>query len=453
MSGTPATNPTSSPKGHKPKSLLARITSAQETGLVVVIALLMAILTAFSGTIPSPENIPVAQGQTVNETASALVVTDASGSTRSYAKADGWGLMQRGQVQTLQRKERLRFDKSAASGAVELPDAAGITIAGKTYLSNDGWSWSDDDDASKVLERDPRVNRFLNQSNLILVATVSAFIAIMAVGMTGIIVMGGIDLSIGSIYAISAVAGVLSLQGLFASGVTSPWVLVPVGLGISCAVGAACGLVNGSAIVGLKVHPFIITLGGMSVYRGLALVITKGQSQSPPEIFGSVIRTKLAGLNIVPASVMLIVGLIGAFVFVRTVFGRRVFAIGGNEIAAKYAGVPVGLTKIVMFTLGGLLAGLSAGLTMGYYGGADASTGNGYELNVIAAAVVGGASLSGGRGTALGAVLGAIIIQLIDNGFEMLKFDSNYRQIVIGLAIVLAVVVDQMKHRFASAKR
>jgi ribose transport system permease protein len=146
---------------------------------------------------------------------------------------------------------------------------------------------------------------------------------------------------------------------------------------------------------------------------------------------------------------MIATGLAGAFVFTRTVFGRRIFAIGGNETAARYAGIPVRASKIWVFVLAGLLAGLSAAIAVGKYGSASSADGTGYELDVIAAAVVGGASLTGGRGTAIGAILGAIVIQLINNGFEVLQIDANYKQIVIGLAIVIAVVVDQMKTRFA----
>jgi ribose transport system permease protein len=142
----------------------------------------------------------------------------------------------------------------------------------------------------------------------------------------------------------------------------------------------------------------------------------------------------------------------GIFVLNRTVLGRRIYAIGGNETAARYAGIPVGRVKVIVYTLMGLLAGLSACLYLGYLGAAETNAGNGYELKVIAAAVIGGASLSGGRGTALGAVLGALLIQLIDNGMLILNIDQNYNQIVMGAAIVVAVVLDQLKTRlFARA--
>jgi ribose transport system permease protein len=131
----------------------------------------------------------------------------------------------------------------------------------------------------------------------------------------------------------------------------------------------------------------------------------------------------------------------------RTVFGRRIFAIGGNETAAKYAGIPVGRVKILVYTITGALCGLSACIYLGYLGAAETNAGNAYELQVIAATVIGGASLMGGRGTALGAVLGAIIIQLINNAMVIFSVDQSYNQIVMGAAIVIAVVIDQTKQR------
>jgi ribose transport system permease protein len=144
---------------------------------------------------------------------------------------------------------------------------------------------------------------------------------------------------------------------------------------------------------------------------------------------------------------MVAVAAAGAFVLGRTVLGRRAYAIGGNETAARYAGVPVGRTKIIMYTLMGMLAGLSAAVYLGYLGAASSDAGQGYELSVIAAAVIGGASLSGGRGSAVGAVLGAILIQLINNAMIILDIDTNYTNIVMGAAIVVAVVLDQAKSR------
>lgn len=422
--------------------------------MLVVIAVMVVGLTLATPWIARPERVPVPEGATVDQTATALVVSQPGHTPVSYLIAQGWGLTQRGTLQFVEQKERRPLPKGTV--VEDLPDARGWAATGEgEFLASEGWQLAEGPDGGPSFERDPRVNRFFNKDNLIAVGTYASFIAIMAVGMTGIIVMGGIDLSVGAIYALSAVVGATALQavGQALPGI-SAWAVVPLGVVVCCGVGALCGAVNGGASVGLGVHPFIITLGGMAVYRGIAFVLSKGLSIGEfPPAYAGVVRSSLLGINPVPTLIMVLVGLAGAFVATRTVFGRQTFAIGGNETAARYAGIPVGRVKVQLFVIVGALAGLSASIMLGYLGAGSSDAGNGYELNVIAAAVVGGASLSGGRGSALGAVLGAIVIQLINNGFDVLGIDSNYRQIVIGLAIVLAVVIDQAKHRFFAAKR
>lgn len=317
------------------------------------------------------------------------------------------------------------------------------------------------DPETRQVVRDPetgrpvrvRVNAFLEPQNLLLVTTYASFIAVMAVGMTAIIILGGIDLSVGSIYAIAALMGAKALIALGpeASGLVS----VLVGLGVCCAVGALAGFVNGSLTVGLRVHSFIVTLGTMSILRGLVAVITKGRSLTgfPPSFTSGFFKAQVGGVTPTLTLFMVVVAALGAFVLGLTVLGRRIFATGGNETAARYAGVPVGRVKIVTFTLGGLLAGVSAAMYLGYLGAFEPAAGTGYELKVIAATVIGGASLSGGRGSAIGAVLGAIVVQLIDNGMVIFRIDQSYNSIVIGAAIVAAVVIDQAKLRFHAPGR
>ena len=212
------------------------------------------------------------------------------------------------------------------------------------------------------------------------------------------------------------------------------------------ATATACGLLNGGMVVALRVHPFIITLGTMAIYRGLAHVITQGQSISQfPEVFRTMIRgDESTQLSIVPLIVMVVVAVIGTICLARMAAGRRVYAVGGNEEAARFSGISVGRVKLGVFVVAGFTAGISSLLALGYYGGASSGDGNGYELDVIAAAVVGGASLSGGRGTALGALLGAIIIKMLDNGIIILGINSDYSRIIIGSAVILAVVFDQL---------
>jgi len=232
------------------------------------------------------------------------------------------------------------------------------------------------------------------------------------------------------------------------------WAALPVGLGVCCLVGAACGAANGSLVVGLRVHPFIITLGTMAALRGVVFVVTGGLSISGlPESFGAgLFKAEVAGVYPVPLLVMLGVACAGHLVLTRLVLGRQAFGVGGNETAARYAGIRVGMVKVIVHTLCGLLAGLSACVYLGYYAAFEPNAGSGYELSVIAATVIGGASLSGGRGSALGAVLGALLIQLITNAMIILDIDSSYTSIVMGAAIVIAVVMDQTKARLSSRK-
>lgn len=298
------------------------------------------------------------------------------------------------------------------------------------------------------------VNTFLNTRNLIQLANNASFIAVMAVGMTAVIVTAGIDLSVGSIYALAGILGGMLVRSLAPETGALAGVLAL--MGSACAVGALLGLANGALIVGLRLHPFIITLGTLSVYRGAAFLTTSGQTVSglPPSIQSGFFKEDF-GLGLVHptnTAIMLLVALAGFFVLRFTVFGRRVFAVGGNETAARYAGVPVGRVKIIVYTLMGLLAGLSAAMAVGYFGSATTGAGQAYELRVIAAAVIGGASLTGGRGTAFGAVLGAIVIELINNAITILNIDNNYLLVVTGAAIIIAAAIDRAKQGFQSRR-
>lgn len=285
-------------------------------------------------------------------------------------------------------------------------------------------------------------NKFLNAQNLAQLAKDTSFIAVMAVGATLVIISGGIDLSVGAIYALASVVGALVFQGS-----ASPWPGALACLGAA----TACGLVNGGMIVALGVHPFIITLGTMAIFRGVAFVATKGQSIGEfPQSFRDLVRYEVGnGLSLFPLAVMLVVMALGAIFLTRMAAGRRVYAIGGNELASRYSGIRVSGVKLGVYILSGLSAGIAALLSLGYYGAASSSDGSGYELNVIAASVVGGASLAGGKGSALGAVLGALIIQMISSGIVILGIDQNYSQIIIGAVVVLAVVLDQLNNWFS----
>lgn len=311
-------------------------------------------------------------------------------------------------------------------------------------------------------------NGFLRPGNLVpSVFTTMSWIAIMAVGMTVVIITGGIDISVGSIMGLAAL-GCAAALSVFPE--EAPWwQVLPVGIGVPLAIGAVCGLINGGLIVGLRMHPFIVTLSTLSIFRGIALVsvqagsLPSGDKKLPIAFTDNFIAftkeyTRANGrtefLQPIPLIIMLFILALGWFYLRSLVWGRETYAIGGNEEASKFSGISVNAVKLRAYLISGLTAGLAGLITCGYYKSAATNTGQGYELMVVASAVVGGASLSGGRGTALGAVLGTLVIQLIDNGISILSVINlgfvqipvkrEHTQIIIGLAILLAVAVDQL---------
>jgi ribose/xylose/arabinose/galactoside ABC-type transport system permease subunit len=296
------------------------------------------------------------------------------------------------------------------------------------------------------------VNNFLNSYTLIQTATDASFFAIMAIGATVVIISGGIDLSVGSIYALAGVTMALVLRHVEPMGSTTTMLL---GFAVCLAVGLACGVLNGLLVVGLRVHPFIITLGTMWLLRGIAFVATKAESILVPPSLTALVKASMGlggGLFPIPMIAMLFATIIGTVYLTRTVMGRHIFAFGGNLEASRFAGLPLKRIQIGVFATSGFTAGVAAFLGASFYGSASSGDAQGYELYVIASAVVGGASLLGGKGSALGATLGALLIVLFRQSIRTLHLDQNYEWIVIGCAIIAAVVVDQWSTRL-SAKR
>lgn len=414
-------NTTQNTKTSPKPPLLKRLMSHQESGLVLVIILIAMGLTLYGMLNPVENQVPIER-----PVDSQVLLLDSDGTVHES------GTIARTKIATYRVQSGSDFQDYPASQI-------------KKYDSN-----------TQILYKINSLNPFMNKSNLVLVAKDASFFAIIAVGMTGVIILAGIDLSVGSIYGLSAIVGAMALQSLPAE---TGWIVaVPVALLVCMTVGTLCGLANGAMSVGLGVHPFVITLGMMAALRGLTVVIPQEffETQSIggfPEAFTTgFFKAEFYGVYPVPVILMILVGIAGWFVLSKTVFGRRIFAIGGNEVAAKYAGIPVGRVKILVYTITGALCGLSACAYLGYYGAAETNAGNAYELQVIAATVIGGASLMGGRGTVIGAVLGAIIIQLINNTLIIFEVDTSYNQIVMGAAIVVAVVIDQTKQRMQARR-
>jgi len=274
---------------------------------------------------------------------------------------------------------------------------------------------------------------FMTVSNLLNVAQQTTLVAIIAVGMTFVIITGGIDLSVGSALAFSGVAMATLLQ----KG-------VPLGIALLAGLGAGllCGLLNGLLITVGRLPPFIATLGMMSVARGAALVFTGGR---PVSGFSDTFRQIAVGeIFHIPAPVIIMVAvyLIAHFVLTKTKLGRYTYAIGGNEEATILSGVNVRLYKTMVYGLCGMLSGLAAIILTARLNSAQPIAGMMYELDAIAATVIGGTSLTGGEGTIFGTLIGALIIGVLRNGLNLLDISSFVQQIVIGAVIIVAVLLD-----------
>ena len=279
--------------------------------------------------------------------------------------------------------------------------------------------------------------KFLTTQNLLNVGVQAAVTAILAFGMTFVIVTAGIDLSVGSVAALSAICAGWAVT----SGGMPGWLALVVGP----LVGLLAGAVSGAAVAYGKLPAFIATLAMLSIARGLTLVVSGGRPIEMPS------AVTWLGANIgpvpVPIVVMIVAALVTSFVLTRTVFGRSLYAIGGNEEAARLAGLPVKRTTAAVYALSGLFAAIAGLVLAGRLASAQPQAAAGYELDAIAAVVIGGASLSGGVGKASGTLIGALVLAVIRNGLNLLNVTAFWQQVVIGLVIALAVGIDVLRHR------
>ena len=279
---------------------------------------------------------------------------------------------------------------------------------------------------------------FLTVSNLLNIAQQTSINAIVAAGMTFVIVSGGIDLSVGSIVALAGVA-----LGVLLQGGQSPFIAIPGAI----AVGTGCGLLNGLLVSVGGLPPFIATLGMMSVARGTALVFTEGRPVSGFDEGFRWLATGTAGFVPAPVLVMLVVYAVAHVILTRTTFGRYVYAIGGNEEATRLSGVAVRFHKTAIYGVSGALSAVAAIVLTARLNSAQPIAGMMYELDAIAATVIGGTSLSGGSGSLVGTLVGALIMGVLRNGLNLLGVSSFLQQIVIGGVIVGAVLVDTLLKR------
>ncbi|MET9712252.1 substrate-binding domain-containing protein [Nocardiopsis alba] len=283
---------------------------------------------------------------------------------------------------------------------------------------------------------------FLTAQNLLNVGVQAAVIAVLAFGVTFVIISGGIDLSVGSVAALSATA----LAFLAAIDGVPIWLAVV----LAAATGTACGLVNGALIAYGKLPPFIATLAMLSIGRGLSLVISEGSPIALPDPVAR-LGDSLGGWLPVPVLIMLLMGLVTAVILRRTFTGRAMYAIGGNEEAARLSGIRVERQKLGIYALSGLFAAVAGVILAARLASAQPQAAQGYELDAIAAVVIGGASLAGGVGTALGTLIGALILAVLRNGLNLLSVSAFWQQVVIGVVIALAVLFDTLRRRSGGA--
>lgn len=284
---------------------------------------------------------------------------------------------------------------------------------------------------------------FLTAINLASVARQTAVINIMALGMTLVIVSGGIDLSVGSVLAVAGLFGTMAIK----TGVS-----IPLAILVGIFAGTVCGLLNGLMITHLKIEPFIVTLGTLGAYRGFALVVSKGLPvHDIPASFSFLGDGNLLG---VPFSlwVTAICALAMHFLLENTKLGRYAFAIGSNRSAAFYSGVPIKNVLTAVYAIAGLLAGLAGMVEASRLMTGQPTAGLGYELQAIAAVVIGGGSLQGGAGSVIGTLIGAFIMGLLSNGSDLLGINPYWQQVTIGAVIIVAVGFDELrKRKFAPA--
>ncbi|MGB9907058.1 MAG: ABC transporter permease [Candidatus Saccharicenans sp.] len=285
-------------------------------------------------------------------------------------------------------------------------------------------------------------DRFLNLANIKSVATQSVIVALCALGMTLIIVSGGIDLSAASNLALSCVLVAYAISlGL------SPLLAAFIGV----AAGGAVGFLNGFLITRLKLVPFIVTLGMMGIARGLAKWVARNQKIDAPLSWLNelMVRTPRPSWLLVSPGIwiMILFSLVMAFLLRQTIFGRHTFAIGSNELTARLCGVRTDRVKVLVYTISGLLCGLAGVMEFSRLTVGDPTVAMGLELDIIAAVVIGGGSLSGGEGSILGTLVGVFIMAFLRNGCTMMGWPNYFQEIIIGAIIITAVTLDRLRHR------
>jgi len=275
---------------------------------------------------------------------------------------------------------------------------------------------------------------YMSLDNFIVVAMQLSFIGIASLGMAGLIISGNVDLSIGSLFALTSVCAALVAKS------------APPLLAISAAIvlGGAIGWCNGAMVWRMKLSPLIVTLGSLAILKGIVLLLTGGYAvRGVPKEFGTFGQTRLLGLPM-PVCALLVLAAATQFILARTTIGRHLFAIGGSREACTAVGIPVRRLILGMFMINGCLVGFSAALAASRYGSASPSFGTGLELDVITAVVLGGVAFAGGEGSLIGVMLAVILLAVINSGIVSLRIDPHWAEVLKGGALIFAVGLDQL---------
>lgn len=278
---------------------------------------------------------------------------------------------------------------------------------------------------------------FLTRENILNITRQVSVVSLLSVAMTLVIITGGIDLSVSSVVAF---AGIITASGMKDMGLS-----IPAAILLGLMVGAVTGVVNGILIAVLNMPAFITTMGTMTMLRGLGYIYTGAHPiYDLPKEFKALGQGYI-GIIPVPTIIFIIAAIIIHILLSKTVYGRHLYAVGGNPDAARFAGVRVTAVKISVYVISGFVAGIAAVVQAARVGAGMPTIGEGFELEAVAAVVIGGAAMSGGTGTILGTILGSLVLGVLSNGLSLLDVDSYVMQVIRGLVVILAVLIDQIR--------
>lgn len=281
---------------------------------------------------------------------------------------------------------------------------------------------------------------FISKSNIFNVLRSSGFTLITALGMTLVFISGGLDISVGSTLALGSTVSALAAKG---------GLPVPIAVLLGCLAGLAVGMFNGLTIVKMQIPPLIVTLGTMYAGRGIVYILTKGVAVYPlPKSFQALEQTTFLEVPMIVV-ISFILAIVFHVLLAKTTFGRSVYAVGGNIESARLSGIRIQSTSIATYAITGVCAAFTGVMMAARLGSGQASTGEGFEMTVIAAVIIGGTSANGGSGTILGTAIGAIFMNVLENSMTLMKVSVYWQKVVIGMILIGAVVLDQYKRRRA----